>query len=287
MAGEGRQRVGIDGQRLAQLLDQAPRDLLRLLVETHAGAERDRVARRRELGDHLPRLQRERVGGSLWQRLGHRLEHEACDDRLLAHGRRDRDEPASAAHRRGCCECGRARFAERAGHQEQMTVGSLVSHAGASRKVTGHVARLEEKRRDPARHLGVRDTDRDHAHTSGELIARGRDQATLESGEGQGHRCPDRGSRLRSTVRRHPRGNVEGDDGPAAGVDQLDRARDAPFGRAPRAGSEERVDNEVGPRQRGGDRSVVFEAKGANAAAPQLLELEPGVAADLGGRERE
>ena len=168
-----------------------------------------------------------------------------------------------------------------------MAVGSLVSHAGTARKVTGHVARLEEKRRDPARHLGVRDTDRDHAHTSGELIARGRDQATLESGKGQGHRRPDRGSRVRSTVRRHSRGNVEGDDGPAAGVDQLDRARDAPFGRAPRAGSEERVDDEVGPRQRGGDRSVVFEAKGANAAPPQLLELEPRVAADLGGRERE
>ena len=160
-----------------------------------------------------------------------------------------------------------------------------MSRAWASREVRGDVARLEEKRRDPPRDLAVGDADRDHAHPSGELVARGRDQTALESGERQGQRRPDGGPRRRPTVRRHPGGNVEGDDGPAAGVDQLDRPRDAAFGRAPRAGAEECVDDDVGPRQRA--RGAVGEAKGSNPAAPHLLELEPGVAADLGGRERE
>src|SRR5439155_15325501 len=144
-----------------------------------------------------------------------------------------------------------------------------------------------EEGRDPSRDFGLRNADRDHGQASGELVVRGRDQATLEPGERQGHRRSDRDTRGRSAVRSEPGGNVEGDDRPAAGVDQLDRARDGPLGGAPRACTEERVEDEMGPRQRGGRRAIVLEAPRPNPAAAQLLELEPGVAADLGRRARE
>ena len=230
VAGERSQSVGVDGHRLAKLAGQRARNLRRLVVEADPGTDRDGVTRFGELEDRLARLQRQRPRRRLRQRLGHRLEHEARDDRLLARGCRDGDEPGAAAHRRHRAQRGRAGLAERARHQEQMTVRPLVARARAPREVAGEVTRLEQERRHSACDLAVGDADRDHRHPPGELGTGRGDQPALEPGERQGHRRSDHRAGVRSGVRGEPRRDVERDDGPAAGVDRLDGARDAAFG---------------------------------------------------------
>src|SRR5207253_11365443 len=72
----------------------------------------------------------------------------------------------------------------------------------------------------------------------------------------------------------------------AARVDQLDQARDSPFGSAPRARAEERVHGHVRTRE-GLRRGVrVLHEPGPHAAPPELPELAAGVAADLTLGER-
>ena len=275
----------VDRHRLAQLGDQAPRDLPGLRVEADAGADGDGVARRGELGHDLARLQPDRARGRLGQRLGHRLQHQARDDRLLAERRRDRDQPASGAHRGRGAQRGRAGLAERPGHQQEVAVGPLVGAARTRRKMAPDVARLEEKRRDPACDLDVGHADRNHPHASGQRRPRAGDQAALEPGERQGQHRLDGGCLMPSIVRRDARGDIERDDRPRASVDERDRPRDVPFRRAAGAGAQERVDHDVGPREPSRGRRVVFERERTDPGASELRELPTGVAADLVGRE--
>src|SRR5207245_7343657 len=83
-------------------------------------------------------------------------------------------------------------------------------------------------------------------------------------------------------VRRQPGWDIERDDGPAARVDQLDRARDAPFGGPARSRPEQRADDQVGARELFGRRSIIGEGPRSDAATRELRELAAGVAADLG-----
>jgi hypothetical protein len=112
VAGQRAQAVGVDHHGLAELAHQAADDLHRLAIEADARPDRQGVARAGELDDRLARLQGEHARGGLRQRLGHRFEHEARDNRLLAHRCRHRDEPDAAAHRRHRSERRRAGLAE-------------------------------------------------------------------------------------------------------------------------------------------------------------------------------
>src|SRR5258705_5792339 len=89
---------------------------------------------------------------------------------------------------------------------------------------------------------------------------------------------------MRTGVRRETRGNVEGDDGAAAGVDQLDRPRDLAFRHASGSRSEERVDDEVRAGKEVGRGAVVGEEPGPYPGAPELVELTSGVAPYIGRR---
>src|SRR5215475_7860075 len=83
-------------------------------------------------------------------------------------------------------------------------------------------------------------------------------------------------------VRGEPGRNVERNDGPAGGVDRLDRGRDAALGDAARARPEERVDDDVSAREQIGGGTIDVERPRADAGAPELLELARGVASDVG-----
>ena len=225
----------------------------------------------------------------LRQWLGHRLEHVAGDDRLLARGRGDRDEPAPLRIAAAAPSAAAPVLPSEPGHQEQMAVGPLCAAAGRGVKVRGDVARLEEKRRDAARDLGLRNADRDHAHAPGRAHRPGAaSEPRLSPRERQGHARPDRSPGGRAAVGEAvPEGMSSATTGrPLALTSSIARATSppgAPREPVPRSASI----TDGAPRQRGGDRPVVLESQGRMPVRPQGLELEPGVAADLGRGARE
>src|SRR5207237_9457353 len=107
------------------------------------------------------------------------------------------------------------------------------------------------------------------------------DEAALDPGEGQGEQRADGRPCRRVAIGGDARRDVERDNRPAARVDQLDEARDAPFRGATRACAEKRVDDHVRAREglRGGFE--VLDVPGPYAASLQLAELLLLVGVDL------
>src|SRR5438132_1361352 len=181
VTGERAQAVGVDCHRLRDLGGERARRRSRLLVEPDPRPERERIARRRELGDDLARLERERA------------------------------------------------------------------RAGPG------------------------------------------DEAALDPGERQREERADRRPCRRVAIGGDARRDVERDNRPAARVDQLDEARDAPFRGATRACAEKRVDDHVRTREGLLGGFEVLDEPRPYAASLQLAELLPRVAADLvlGKREQD
>src|SRR5437870_559237 len=125
-----------------------------------------------------------------------------------------------------------------------------------------------------------------------ERIARPRgpgDEAALDPGERQREQRADRRPCRRVAIGGDARRDVERDNRPAARVDQLDEARDAPFRGATRACAEKRVDDHVRTREGLLGGFEVLDEPRPYAASLQLAELLPRVAADLvlGKREQD
>src|SRR2546428_65519 len=77
VARERAEAVGVDRHGLRHLGGERTRRRPGLLVEPDPRPERDSIARRRELGHDLARLERERARAGLGQGLGHRFHAEA------------------------------------------------------------------------------------------------------------------------------------------------------------------------------------------------------------------
>src|SRR5712691_8069081 len=287
VTGEHAEAVGVDRHRLRDLGGERARRRSRLLVEPDPRPERDSIAHRRELGDDLARLERERARAGLGQGLGHRFYDEAGDDGLLAGWRRHGHEADARPQRGRRRERRRAALAERARDDEQVSVASLVGVARARRKVGLDIVRLQQERRHPAQDFFGRNPDRHDLDVPGQRGAGPRDEAALDPGERQREERADRRPCRRVAIGGDPRRDVERDNRPAARVDQLDEARDAPFGGATRARAEKRVDDHVRAREGLLGGFEVLDEPRPYAASLQLAELLPRVAADLILGERE
>src|SRR2546426_769538 len=211
----------------------------------------------------------------------------AGDDGLLA-GRRRHGHEADARPQRGRRrERRRAGLAERARDDEQVSVASLVGVARPRREVGLDVVRLQEERRHPAQDFFGWNPDRHDLDVPGQRGAGPRDEAALDPGERQREERADRRPCGRVAIGGDPRRNVERDNRPAARVDQLHEARDAPFRGATRARAEQRVDDHVRTREGLLGGYEVLDEPLPYAASLQLAELLPRVAADLVLGERE
>ena len=164
-----------------------------------------------------------------------------CCDR----GRRDRAQADPAPERGAGRERRRAGLAERSGDDEEMAVAALVGVGRPPREMRARVAFLEEERRDAARDLVGRDAEVDHGHAPGACRARIQEQAPLVAGEGGGQVGADRRPEERARVRAETGRQVERDDRPPGGIDQLDGAGHEPAGGAGEPGAEERIDHHV------------------------------------------
>jgi hypothetical protein len=143
------------------------------------------------------------------------------------------------------------------------------------------IAFLEEERRDAERDLVGRNAEFDHDHASGARRGRIQEQAPLVAGERGGQDGSDRRSEERARIRAETRRQVERDDRPRGGIDQLDGAGHEPACGAGEAGAEERIDHHVGaPEVAGNSVEVGLDADLLDAAA-ESAERRAGVAADL------
>src|SRR5437016_954644 len=289
VTGARAEAVGVDRHRLRDLGGERARRRSRLLVEPDPRPERERIARRRELGDDLARLERERARAGLGQGLGHRFEDEAGDDGLLARWRGHGHEADARPQRGRRRERRGAGLAERARDDEQVSVASLVGVARARREVGLDVVRLQQKRRHPTQDFFGRYPDRHDLDLPGQRGAGPGDEAALDPGERQREQRADRRPCRRVAIGGDARRDVERDNRPAARVDQLDEARDAPFRGATRACAEKRVDDHVRTREGLLGGFEVLDEPRPYAASLQLAELLPRVAADLvlGKREQD
>ena len=200
-----------------------------------------------------------------------------CCDRGVAIVHR----PDPAPERRAGRERRRAGLAERSGDDEEMAVVALVGVGGPPREMRARVAFLEEERRDAARDLVGRDAEVDHDHAPGARRARMQQQAPLVAGEGGGQAGPDRRSEERARIRAETGRQVERDDRPLGGIDQLDGAGHEPAGGAGEAGAEERIDHHVSAPEVAGKSVEVGLDADLLDAPPEPAERRAGVAADV------
>ena len=285
--GERGERVGVDHHRRRHAADQVPHERLRLGVEPEPGAERDRAARGRQRREPLLRGESDRLGGRLRQRLGHAFGHQGRHDRLLGARRGDRDEAGAGAHGRPAGEGGRARLADRARDDQQMTELTLVRLPAPRREVASDVGGLEHENAGRLSGLLGGQADRHDANLAREVAARGQQKAALEPLERRRERgTHDRARRL-ARVGAQPRGQVERDHGEAALVDPSDRVGDEARGRPARSRPEQGVDGQrAGGVERvlePGDPPGIRDLHRPEPRGDEARELRRRVPPDVGG----
>ena len=181
-----------------------------------------------------------------------------------------------------------ARLADRAAHDEQVAVAPLVGVTRTGRDVAPHVLRAEQERLDATLDLGRWNTDVDDDDATGQANAGTAHQSALEAGKRRREHRPYHGPLGRGAVGREPRGNVERDHRAAAGVHLLDGGGDRRCRLSAGPGAEQRVDDELGLAQRGGQRDAILDHVGSEPGGLHLAQLQRRIAAQIiGPREQE
>ncbi len=234
------ERVRVEDDRQLELLEQDPHQLDRPVAAAEPRPERDRVRALGRLEHGVGGARQQPAGGVLGQRPLHHLEQRRLENRQRRLRRRERDVARVGA------EGGEGRQHRRAGEPARAADHQHGARA-VLRRLVALAGHLEQRRRRHERVL-VRlraQADRREVHVPRVEPSRRDRQADLRRAEGDGRGGDDGGAGHLAGRGVDARRDVDGDDGAAARIDELDHALGVLARGVAQADPEQRVHDHV------------------------------------------